>query len=116
MEVSSYRLDQLLTISSPPPFSREVGLGEAENSQTSNHGLVFLVTSAHLGAVREPTGVTRLEETIPLVLVSWSLQGFLGALCRGSRTETEYVFLRINHNVTVHPWSLNVDPLWKKQL
>ena len=101
-ETSSHRHNQSLTpFFSPFPFSGEWGTGL--KFQASNHGLVFLVSSPHPGAIRahqRASNVTSLEQK--MLLLPRKLQGFqkLCASNWGQRPESIFFYLIFNHILT----------------
>ena len=88
MEASSCRHDLSLIPFSALSFLKRTGSGWGWKFQASNHGLVFLVTSPHPGAIQAPnqSHLIRTKDTP----ITQEITRVSGALCQEPRSTTKY--------------------------
>ena len=97
MEASSHRYAQSLTVSSLSPLSGGQGIGL--KIQTSNQGLVFLVTSPHPGDHPELPHQNRQCSQFSYHLGNY--KGFKSSM-PGTRMNSKYIFLIVNYKNMLH--------------
>ena len=74
--------------------------------QASNHGLVFLVTSPHPGALQQPTQSSlKRTKDVPSALTTWEITKVLEILCQKQEAETKVYFSIILSHTS--PWSMD---------